>query len=288
VNPFVFYATCYFLLNDDHHDWMAPLAVVLAIVYAALARAEIGLRPPDRRMLLVTVGTALTFVTLAVPIQLESNWITIAWALEATALLWASFEATAPPLRLLAAIVFSLALIRFLIWDTPWGYRVTFTPIANRYFLGTLALTACFAGAALLYQGRGRAALALGLAAAGVLWIGSSVEVYSYFSSQANTVQPGRDAIAEARDLRWSGQLALSILWSLFAGAMTAAGFRMQVGALRVAGLVLFGITLVKVVFFDMSELQQFYRILALLALGLVLMAVAWAYQRGVRREQTR
>ena len=124
--------------------------------------------------------------------------------------------------------------------------------------------------------------------AAGVLWLGSSDEVYSYFSSQADIVQPGRDAVSEARNLRWSGQLALSVLWSLFAGGMTAVGFRMQVGALRVAGLVLFGITLAKVVFFDMSELQQFYRILALLALGLVLMAVAWAYQRGVRREQTR
>jgi uncharacterized membrane protein len=38
----------------------------------------------------------------------------------------------------------------------------------------------------------------------------------------------------------------------------------------------------------DISELRQFYRIVALLALGLVLMGVAWAYQRTVRREQAR
>jgi uncharacterized membrane protein len=61
VNPFVFYATCYGLLNDDHHEWMAALALLLALVYAALARAELALRPMDRRMLLVTLGTALTF-----------------------------------------------------------------------------------------------------------------------------------------------------------------------------------------------------------------------------------
>jgi len=46
VNPFVFYATCYSLLNDDTHDWMAVLALVMATLYAALARAEIALRPP--------------------------------------------------------------------------------------------------------------------------------------------------------------------------------------------------------------------------------------------------
>jgi uncharacterized membrane protein len=69
---------------------------------------------------------------------------------------------------------------------------------------------------------------------------------------------------------------------------MTAAGFRLGLRAARVAGLVLFGVTLVKVVFLDISELRQFYRILALLALGVVLLVVAWKYQRGLRREQPR
>src|ERR1035437_6718136 len=49
VNPFVFYATCYFLLNDDRHEWMAPLALAMAILYAAVARAELALRPADRK-----------------------------------------------------------------------------------------------------------------------------------------------------------------------------------------------------------------------------------------------
>jgi uncharacterized membrane protein len=55
-----------------------------------------------------------------------------------------------------------------------------------------------------------------------------------------------------------------------------------------VAGLVLFGVTLVKVMFMDIAELRQFYRIVAMLALGLVLLGVAWAYQRVLRREQTK
>jgi uncharacterized membrane protein len=69
---------------------------------------------------------------------------------------------------------------------------------------------------------------------------------------------------------------------------MTAAGFRLQLRAWRVAGLALFGLTLVKVVFLDISELREFYRIIALLALGVVLLVVAWKYQRGLRRGQAR
>jgi uncharacterized membrane protein len=244
-------------------------------------------------MLLVTVGTALTFATLAIPVQLESNWITIAWALEGAALMWASFEAAAPALRAFSGIVFALALFRFLVEDTPWGSRPVFTPVFNRYYLGTLALTACVgAGAYLARRNReeGWMRLALGLLAVGVLWLGSSVEAYSYFDSQANATLrvPGPESYAAANYLRWSGQLALSVLWTVLAGLMTAAGFRFQVKAWRGAGLVLFGITLVKVVFFDISELRQFYRILALLALGLVLLGVAWKYQRGLRREHAR
>jgi len=296
VNPFVFYSTCYSLLNDDHHDWMAVLALALAIVYAVLARVELALRRSDRRMLLVTLGTALTFVTLAIPVQLESNWITIAWGLEAVILLRVGFEATAVPLRLLSATVFSLALFRFLFQDTPWGYRAPFTPVLNRYFLGMLALVACLGGAAYLYwrfgAGSGsdlRAPLAIGLVAFGVLLVGSSVEAYSYFGARADPIvnKAGPDIFETAKQLRWGGQLSVSLVWSAYAGLLTLAGFRRKIRPLRVAGLVLFGITLAKAVLVDISELRQFYRIVALLSLGLVLLGVAWAYQRITRQEET-
>jgi uncharacterized membrane protein len=291
VNPFVFYATCYSLLNDDYHDWMAALALLLAVVYAALARAEFALRPADRRIIFVTLGTALTFVTIAIPVQLDSNWITIAWAAEAVALLWAGLETGAQPLRALSSIVFALAAARFLFADTPWDSRLAFTPVFNRYFLGMLALAACLAGAAYLYgRARPRAALFAGLLGFGILWIGSSVEAFTYFSVQAEaiatTARP--DTGETIRRLHWASQLALSLLWSTYAGLLTAAGFRARLRAVRSMGLVVFGFTLAKVLLFDISELRQFYRIVALLALGLILLGAAWIYQRGLRREQTR
>jgi len=73
----------------------------------------------------------------------------------------------------------------------------------------------------------------------------------------------------------------------VYAGALTAAGFRYKVRALRIAGLVLFGLTLCKALIVDISVLREFYRIVALLILGLILLGVAWKYQRNLRREQT-
>jgi uncharacterized membrane protein len=287
VNPFVFYGICYALLNDDYHDWMAVLALLLATAYAALARAQLSLCPADRRVLLVTVGTALTFVTLAIPIQLDSNWITIAWGVEALLMLWVSFEMASELLRIFSIVIFSLALGRFLFVDTPWGYRSLFTPVFNRYFLGMLALTVCLAGAAYLYR-RSDELVVTGLLAFGVFWLGSSVEAYTFFAARATAVGPTTlGAFDATRRLLWAGQLAVSLLWSAYAGVLTAAGFRFQLRALRIAGLILFGITLVKAMLIEISELREFYRIVALLMLGLVLLGVAWKYQRSLRREQT-
>jgi uncharacterized membrane protein len=287
VNPFVFFAICYALLSDDYHDWMAALALLLALAYAARARAQLSLRPSDRPALLVTVGTALTFVTLAIPIQLDANWITIAWGVEALLLLWAAFETAAALLFAFSVVVFASAAGRFLFIDTPWGYRPVFTPVFNQYFLGMLALTACLAGAAYLCR-RSNNGIKIGLAAFAIFWLGSSFEAHSYFSARAAAAALANAGDMEtARRLAWSGQLALSLLWSVYAGALTAAGFRFQVRALRIAGLILFGITLLKAMIIDISELREFYRIVALLILGLILLGVAWKYQRSLRREQT-
>jgi uncharacterized membrane protein len=296
VSPFVFYATCYGLLNEDHHDWMAALALVMAVVFAAIARWDLSVAAPDRRLVLITLGTALTFATLAIPVQLHSNWVTIAWGVEAAALLWASWETATPVLRTFSACVFILALYRFLILDTP-GVREPFTPILNRYFLGVLALAISLAVAAYV-SGRRLPAndtssgwtWVAGFAAFSVLLFGSSIEAYTYFSSQATAINNGSrpESLDSVRSLLWAGQLSLSLLWSAYALLLTAAGFHYHLRRLRTAGLVLFGITLAKALFIDIAELEAFYRIVALLALGLVLLGVAFAYQRVLRQEQAK
>jgi uncharacterized membrane protein len=90
----------------------------------------------------------------------------------------------------------------------------------------------------------------------------------------------------QARQIRWFGQSVLSVVWSLYAAGLVAAGFGWKRALLRWTGLLLFGLTLLKVVTIDMAELEQIYRIVAFLALGLLLLGVAWAYQRIARRER--
>jgi uncharacterized membrane protein len=74
--------------------------------------------------------------------------------------------------------------------------------------------------------------------------------------------------------------LALSVLWLVYALALLGGGAIKDSAALRWQALALLGVVIVKVFFFDLSFLARFYRIVSFLLLGLVLLFVSFFYQR--------
>ena len=74
--------------------------------------------------------------------------------------------------------------------------------------------------------------------------------------------------------------MALSILWSLFAGVLIAIGFIWRSATLRWMAILLFAATLTKIVIVDMSGVNELYRFGAVFALATLLAAATWAYQR--------
>ena len=285
VNPFVFFATTYHLLNPNYHDWMGAFAILMALLYAATAKILLSRGAQTRREILLLIAVALTFVTIAIPIQLRSNWITIAWAVEGVAILWAGLEIQSLRLRAHAFALFALAFCKFLFWDTPYGYRPAFTPVFNRYFLSSLAVIGCYLAAAYLFERAekrklidGRVTkLILALCAALAFWLLISIETYTYFVGRALAEKSMEDAAHQ----RWLGQMALSVLWAVYAAALAAAGFVRRVAAIRWAALALFAFTIVKAMLIDIAELQQLYRIIVFFVLGILLLLVAWGYHKA-------
>jgi uncharacterized membrane protein len=290
INPFVFFGTAYHLLNSDYHDWMGVLAIVMALLYAGAAKILLKRLPTVQTQLLYIIAVALTFVTLAIPIQLRSNWITIGWAVEALAILWVGIETRAARLRALACTIFALALIRLVFNDTHIESRPMFTPVVNKYFLSALAVTASLFAAAALYQKLGerkqvsapKLKLVILLIAIVTLWFVLSVETHTFFAAHAAVQRVAE----EARHERWLGQMALSVLWSVYATALAAIGFSRRAAGVRWASLALFGLTVVKVMLVDIADLKQFYRIIAFFVLGVLLLAVAWGYQKAFHSKE--
>ena len=291
VNPFVFFATAYNLLNPTHHDWMGAFAIGMALLYASAAKILLQRVDTSRREVLLLIAIALTFVTIAIPIQLSSNWITIAWAVEGLAILWAALELRSARLRVHAFALFALAFFKFLLWDTPYGHRAPFIPVFNRYFLSSMAVIGCFLGAIyLLEKARERKLVVslaprfvIGLAAAFAFWVLISVETYTFFNARALAE---RDQV-NAEHQRWLGQMALSVVWAIYAGALAAVGFIRRAAPIRWVSLVLFALTVLKAMFVDIAELEQLYRIIVFFVLGILLLLVAWAYHRAFHARES-
>lgn len=89
-----------------------------------------------------------------------------------------------------------------------------------------------------------------------------------------------RDGIDDL-ELRTRGHVALSLLWALLGIAAFVSGLSRRVALLRQGGLVLLAITTAKVFLFDLSSLDVAYRVISLIALGMVLLAGAWLWQRS-------
>lgn len=303
LNAFLFAGAGYVLLDPDHHAWIGALALVLASVHTLPASLLFARRPEDARLVLVLVATAMAFVAAAIPLQASAAWVAVAWAVQGLVLWGFGLRVSAQWVRGLGAALLVLAAGRLLFADTPRAHPEPFVPLVNRYGLPATAVAACVVLAGVL----GRRYLArlspvdrvlvrgTGVAGVVLLWIVLSVEAYDYFGVRADLLMAGPGG-AETDDvkgrssqevraeewehLRQSAQVALSVVWALYAAAVLAVGFRLPSLPLRWGSLGLFGLTLAKVLLVDMARLPGLYRVAALLALALLMGAAAWGYQR--------
>nr|WP_305888721.1 DUF2339 domain-containing protein [Methylomonas sp. SURF-2] len=72
----------------------------------------------------------------------------------------------------------------------------------------------------------------------------------------------------------------VSILWSAFALTLVFQGIRRKIRLFRLVGLGLFGLVAWKVFFMDLARLEQLYRILAFIVLGMLALGGAFFYMR--------
>ncbi|MCI0588254.1 MAG: DUF2339 domain-containing protein [Planctomycetes bacterium] len=90
------------------------------------------------------------------------------------------------------------------------------------------------------------------------------------------------DLLLEARFLGTAAQTALTLTWGGAAMGILAIGIARGDAVLRRFGLVVFGATIVKILFVDLSQVDLVYRIFSFLGTGMVLVAASWAYHRYV------
>ncbi len=81
--------------------------------------------------------------------------------------------------------------------------------------------------------------------------------------------------------------MTYSIAWALFALGLIVIGMRINQKAARYAGVALLGITLAKLFFHDLNDLDELYRIGAFVGVAVILIAASFIYQRFLAPERS-
>jgi len=255
------------------HRWpltlltLAAAAGLCALVLKAGTRAWTGER-------VTLAGLALVLVTVAVPYRLDGNWIAVAWAAEALALVAGGFRWRLRGMRRAGLLVFAAAGFRLIFMTTGQPVHQL---LLNRRFATFAVAVACMLVARELAQrsevaGRERsefAALEAGLHVFALLAL--SLEVWDALQ---------RAGARGVVDIHLAPQLGLSLLWTIYASGLMLLGVRGQRRILRWQALALFALVIAKVFFYDLSFLSSGYRILSFLVLGALLLGVSFLYQR--------
>src|SRR5262245_8867329 len=133
-----------------------------------------------------------------------------------------------------------------------------------------IAFYVFLAGSALMareWKQPGRLARWMWLLCGSAVLLGGSIQFQMYFGRMA--------ALA--------GNLALSVWWLLFAGALVFIGFRLNQRVVRSTGLAVAAFAGLKIVLVDLSSLHALYRVGSFFALAIIALAVAYAYNRKAK-----
>jgi uncharacterized membrane protein len=257
-------------------------ALALAAVYLGIA-GLFGRRFPDQDTKFITllqVAIAVAFITIAIPLKLDAHWITIGWLMESAVLLWVGASTQTKFLRYLAVAALSLGIFRLLVIDNFHTETLVFNARFATYLVALAVL-----GAIVIFGKRYASKdempfLDLALVVLNLLaLIALTREAADYYDRQLLASTRVRLGYAGAQ-LRLARDFSYSAIWLVYGAGLMAVGFWKRSAFTRWQALFLIAVTIVKVFLYDTSQLEQGYRILSFVALGAVLLAISFIYQR--------
>ena len=299
-------------LYRDHFGTTGQGGVPLLYAAFTLAlvpeiRARFSLTDPVRKSALVWVAAAaLGLLSIAIPVELERQWITIGYALETAALLLLWEHLDHPGLKYFAlgltgAVAARLCLNTSVLAYSDRGSTPIFNWVLYTYWvpviallvglralqprelvrlrsweLGLYATPSVKEGEDPRASARQLGVIFLGFSVIAIVFVWINLAIADWFGTSATLTldferKPARD-------------LTISIAWALYAIVLLALGVWRRSSALRKVSLAMLVVTILKVFLYDLGELKDLYRVVSLLGLAVSLIGVSLAYQRFVFR----
>ena len=261
------FAGAYLMLESTHLAWTAPVAAAFAAWHGLLARA---LWTRDRDRAVHFTALAFTLLSIAIALQIDGPDVTVGWAAEGAAIITLGLVERREWMRAGGAALFAIAVLRTL--------DMLFAPsLANHVVLFNTRAACALLVIALAYamawlhrrdmEAASRdVSIATGIVIAQIVsLVLLTSEIHAFFA---------------IRNDAFTRELLVSVSWAVYATVLIVIGLQRRYGTLRYFAFGLFAVTIAKVFFRDLAELERIYRVMSLVGLGVTLLLTSWLYQR--------
>jgi uncharacterized membrane protein len=235
------------------------------------------------------VGLAILFVTVAVPLEFDGTTVTLCWLGESLILVALARAGANTALRFFATSVLTVAGVSLLV-DWIAGTPQPLAVVTNMHFATNLAGAAVFAIVTSLSVrgGPGRAfgswtylAAFSTVAFSLTVLVAVSLEIHHYWFCGAGFFRDFCGGYGQLDRRTIAAGWGYSAWCMIYGAVLMAAGFFRRSAFLRWQALVVLAFSIAKVFLNGVSQQSQGYRVLSFLALGVLLLAISFAYQRN-------
>jgi uncharacterized membrane protein len=151
-NSLIYFGIGYNAMNNKYYESCQGLFCVLNAVFhlgfALLCRKK---EVTDKTIFYFIIAMVISFITMAIPVQLDGNYVTLIWLCEMVVLMWMTKKTSINTYKYLA---YGLSLLAFFsLWHDWSNYSylsnntdttLAFQPLMNRYFLTSIIGTGVF------------------------------------------------------------------------------------------------------------------------------------------------
>tara|TARA_B100001123_G_scaffold223328_2_gene251418 strand:+ start:369 stop:2285 length:1917 start_codon:yes stop_codon:yes gene_type:complete len=308
-NATAYFAMSYLILQEYYSMWIGTLALALAIFYGGLAYLALKTNEQSNFSLML-LGTAIIFLVTAVPVQMGGSWVAVTWSIQGVIFIWASYKLSIWQLRVSAIILMCISVIRLIFFETAIYSLENFRIILNlrvlAFVIGIISLyLASFISIRNISESTKSSTtnpvdlpneffVSRLASSASILLKDFSNSIYLVhlflitanlltiwiLSAEIITTVDSDIVKLDSQSENHIKSLSLSVLWAIYAGCLLALGMLKNWQMVRLGGLVLLVVPIVKLFLVDTFELDQGYRVVAYMSLGLIMLVGGFFYQK--------
>ncbi|NLK98678.1 MAG: DUF2339 domain-containing protein [Epulopiscium sp.] len=279
MNAMVYYGEGYGMLSIFNDSLLGIFTIMIAIVFLGIYFGLKEYQEVNKGFLTSLLLAALLFITIAIPVQLEGRFLSLAWAVEGLMLSYLSTQAEFKKINFAYIGVVGIALISLSVDLIHIGEELHRTPFINinsiTYVLSIIALFG------VLWIKREESSINL------ILTVVLNLLLLVFFLTDTSNIidrliESARNAgqFDSIDNYMYMRDLLQSLVILLYSIVLIVIGIIKNSKKIRIFSLSLFLLVIFKVFLNDLASLEGIYRILSFMALGVILIGISFIYQK--------